>query len=136
MENSKFELTADIIEIMETQTYNKGFKKREFVVETGGKYPQKILFQTVQDKVDMLDSFNIGDTVSISFDIKGREWKDRYFNSLEVWRIIMEKRATDKKFEDDFDIFEDIELFPEKSQNINSQSFTSELDDDDDDLPF
>jgi len=135
MENSKFELTADIIEIMETQTYNKGFKKREFVVETSGKYPQKILFQTVQDKVDMLDSFSIGDTISISFDIKGREWKDRYFNSLEAWRIIMEKRATDKDYEDDSDIFEDSDLFPEKLQNTNIQSFTSELDDDDD-LPF
>lgn len=131
-----YELTADIIEVMETQTFNKGFKKREFVVETAGKYPQKILFQTVQDKVDMLDSFNVGDTVTVSFEVKGREWNGKYFNALEAWRIITEKRAADKEAAADLDPFEDPELFPEKASKPVVE--TEEVDpiSEDDDLPF
>lgn len=133
-----YELTANIIDIMDTQTFNKGFKKREFVVETSGKFPQKILFQTVQDKVDMLDSFNVDDTVTVSFEVKGREWNGKYFNSLEAWRIIAEKRAADKEEEANMDPFDDPELFPEKATKPISRTELEDVpeQDPDDDLPF
>jgi hypothetical protein len=65
-----FELNGIIIEIFPAQTFNKGFRKREFVIESGDKYPQKIVFGLVQDKCDMIDSYGIGDTVSVAFDVK------------------------------------------------------------------
>lgn len=135
---SALELTADIIEIMDTMTFNKGFRKREFVVETGGKYPQKIIFQTVQDKVDMLDSFGIGDTVKISFEVKGREYNGKYYNALEAWRIFGEKRAEEKEAEENIDVFDDPLLFPEKAKKPISKSELEEVPvaDEDDDLPF
>ena len=67
---NKFELTGTIIEIFPAQTFNKGFRKREFVIEVGDKYPQKILFQLVQEKCDMLESYGVGSTVTVSFDVK------------------------------------------------------------------
>lgn len=135
-----FELTGIIIEIFPSQTFNKGFKKREFVIESGDKYPQKIIFGLVQEKCDMIDSYGIGDTVSISFDVKGRDWTDKlgtvkYFNSLEAYRISGQQRATsnnsDQSSQDeDDDIFKSlgIDVGPKKSTTKPQTTF--------DDLPF
>ena len=103
-----FELNGIIIEIFPAQTFNKGFRKREFVIESGDKYPQKIVFGLVQDKCDMIDSYGIGDTVSVAFDVKGRDWTDKsgqtkYFNSLEAYRINGQQRANVSKPASDFD---------------------------------
>jgi len=135
-----FELTGIIIEVFPAQTFNKGFRKREFVIEAGDKYPQKIVFGLVQDKCDMIDSYGVGDTVAVSFDVKGRDWTDKsgqvkYFNSLEAYRINGQQRAStkSKQVEDDDDeIFRSlgIETGPKKS-SAPASSFS-----DDDDLPF
>ena len=139
-----FELTGIIIDVFPAQTFNKGFRKREFVLETGDKYPQKIPFTLVQDKCDMLDSYGVGDTVSVSFDVKGREWQDtrsggtKYFITLEVYRLSGKDRAdvgskSKKQEEDD----EDDEIF--RSLGIETgpaKKSTTKPADNSDDLPF
>lgn len=138
-----FELNGIIIEIFPAQTFNKGFRKREFVIESGDKYPQKIVFGLVQDKCDMIDSYGIGDTVSVAFDVKGRDWTDKsgqtkYFNSLEAYRINGQQRANVNKPASDFDDEDDDEIFRslgiETSTPKKSTSTQSTLTDDD--LPF
>jgi hypothetical protein len=138
-----FELTGIIIEIFPAQTFNKGFRKREFIIETGDKYPQKIAFGLVQDKCDMIDSYGVGDTVAVSFDVKGRDWTDKsgqtkYFNTLEAYRISGQQRAAvkGKQMEEDDD---DDEIF--RSLGIDTTSpkkSTAKVDTSwsDDDLPF
>lgn len=76
------------------------FKKREFVLEldAASRYPQLVLFQLTGDRCAALDEFAAGDTVSVEFSLRGREWQSpkgetRYFNSLEVWSI---ERAGDE----------------------------------------
>ncbi len=72
------------------------FAKREFVIETTeDKYPQKVLFQCTQDRCELLDSVAIGETVTVAFNVRGRDWinpqgETKYFNSLECWKIINE----------------------------------------------
>ena len=36
----------------ETKEFKSGFKKREFVVNTGGEYPQSIKMEVVKDNID------------------------------------------------------------------------------------
>jgi hypothetical protein len=137
-----FELTGIIIEIFPAQTFNKGFRKREFVIETGDKYPQKIVFGLVQDKCDMIDSYGVGDTVAVSFDVKGRDWTDKsgqtkYFNTLEAYRINGQQRAAvkGKPSTDDDD---DDEIFRSLGIDTGPKKSTTKVDKDwsDDDLPF
>lgn len=137
-----FELTGVIIDIFPSQTFNKGFRKREFVIEVGDKYPQKIVFGLVQEKCDMIDSYGIGDTVSVAFDVKGRDWTDKsgqvkYFNTLEAWRINGQERAnvsrSKKSTEDeDEDIFRSLGLI--ESPTPKSKRVADDFSDDD--LPF
>ncbi|MFN3940967.1 MAG: DUF3127 domain-containing protein, partial [Chitinophagales bacterium] len=85
-----------LIEIYNTAEISATFRKREFVIErsesnAGRIFTDYLKFQTIQDKCQLLDSFKIGDTVKISFNIKGTKWeKDgrvSYFNNLDAWRI-------------------------------------------------
>lgn len=83
-----YELTGKIKLIQETQTFNSGFTKREMVVTVEeGKYPQDINLEFVQDRISLLDPLQIGQEVTVTFDIRGREYNGRYFNNLVGWKI-------------------------------------------------
>ena len=83
-----FELSGTVKEIFDEQTFGSGFTKREFVVTTQGeKYPQDIKFECLKDKVKLIEKLNRGDKVSVTFDIRGNEWKGRYFVNLVAWKI-------------------------------------------------
>jgi hypothetical protein len=83
-----YELTGKLKVILEPKTFASGFTVREFVVTVeDGKYPQDIILQVVQDKVSVLDSFKVEDEVAVTFDIRGKEYNDRYFNNLQAWKV-------------------------------------------------
>jgi hypothetical protein len=81
------ETKGTIKTIMQTQQVSDKFKKREFVVTTEGQYPQDVLFQVTQDKCNVLDSFKQGQSVTVAFNLKGRESNGKYYNTLEAWKI-------------------------------------------------
>jgi len=83
-----------IIKVLgETQTFGaNGFRKREVVLTTTEDYPQMLLIEFTQDKVDLLNDFMVGSSVKISINLKGREWVNpqgeaKYFSSLQGWKI-------------------------------------------------
>ena len=87
------ELLGKIKLIGDIKTYgDNGFRKRELVLTTEDQYPQHILIEFVQNNCELLDNFNIGQTVRIGINIRGREWESpdqgiKYFNSIQGWRI-------------------------------------------------
>lgn len=71
---------------------DSGFRKRNLIVVTDEQYPQSILIEFVQDKVDLLDAFKTADSVEVSINLRGREWTNpegvtKYFNSIQGWQI-------------------------------------------------
>lgn len=87
MANS-FELTGTLKVLEDTQTFASGFAKREFVIEVpDGKYPQMVKFETVRDKIDLLNPLAIGDEVKVTFDVRGNEYNGRYYVNLNAWKI-------------------------------------------------
>lgn len=87
------EVQGKIKLIGDTKTFgNNGFRKREVVVTTEEQYPQPLLIEFVQDKTDLLNNFQVGQSVKIGINLKGREWvnpqgETKYFNSIQGWRI-------------------------------------------------
>ena len=87
------EVIGKIKKIDETKTFgSNGFRKREMVITTNEQYPQMILIEFVQDKCDILNSYNVDDEVKVSINLRGREWINPkgeavYFNSVQGWRI-------------------------------------------------
>ena len=79
--------------IGDVQTFGSaGFRKRELVVTTDEQYPQMIMIEFLQDKVDLLNNYKVGQDVKVSINLRGREWintqgEAKYFNSITGWRI-------------------------------------------------
>ena len=63
------------------------FYKREFVVTTAEQYPSDVKFSALKEKSDQLAGLQEGDTVNVKFDVKGREYNDRYYVDLNAWRV-------------------------------------------------
>ncbi len=83
-----FEITGTIKKIFDEQTFGSGFNKREFVLTIeSGKFPQDIKFECVKDKVALVADLKPDAKVKVSFDLRGREWKESYFVNLNAWKI-------------------------------------------------
>ena len=107
---------------------SNGFKKREVVVTTEDQYPQHILVEFVQDKCEILNSFQIGNNVKIGINLRGREWTNpegqvKYFNSIQGWRIDLI----------DDEISQELPPMPPPMPSENIDKNQSE---EEDDLPF
>ena len=122
------ELSGKIKWIDETKTYgSNGFRKREVVITTEEQYPQHILIEFIQDKCDVLNTYQVGQDVKIGINLRGREWvnpegQTKYFNSIQGWRI--------EKIE-----IPDIENKPE-SFTTNTEPPSQDVNEEEDDLPF
>ncbi len=91
-----YELTGKLIAKYDTVQRTETFKTREFAIEKtddiGGRtIVNYAKFQSVQDKTEIIDKVNIGDTVKVYFNIKGSKWekdgKTNYITNLDAWRI-------------------------------------------------
>jgi hypothetical protein len=99
------ELQGKIKLIEETKTYgDNGFRKRGMVITTEEQYPQSIMIEFVQDKVDLIDKYKVGDDVKVGINVGGREWvnpqgETKYFNSISGWRVDAVASSELKPFE-------------------------------------
>lgn len=91
---SSFKLNGTIKKIGDTVQVTDKFKKREVVItDSSTMYPQHVTMQFTQDKCDILNAYNEGQEVEISFNLDGKEYTDKntgeikYFNSLNAWKI-------------------------------------------------
>jgi hypothetical protein len=46
-----------------------------------------ITFELINDKTSLIDAFGVGEEITVSFNLKGREWKEKFFNTLEAWKV-------------------------------------------------
>ncbi|AGC76415.1 uncharacterized protein DUF3127 [Nonlabens dokdonensis] len=87
------EVQGKIKVIGETKSFGaSGFQKRDLVVTTEEQYPQHLNLEFLQDKASLLDAFQVGDSVKVGINLRGREWTSpqnevKYFNSIVGWRI-------------------------------------------------
>lgn len=90
---SDFKVEGVLKHIGDTVVVSEKFSKREFVLTVPhDQYPQHVAFQLTQAKCDNINSYSVGQNVTVSFNLRGREWTSpqgevKYFNTLEAWRI-------------------------------------------------
>lgn len=92
------EVTGKLLVKYETQQVSDKFRKREFVLEleeeiNGNIYKNFAKLQLVQTKCDIIDRYNTGDLLKVSFNIKGNSYVDKrdgqtkYITNLDAWRV-------------------------------------------------
>lgn len=64
------------------------WKTQEFVLETHDQYPRRCCFNVFGE--DRLREFNIqvGEDLTVSFDIDAREYQGRWYNSIRAWKVV------------------------------------------------
>ena len=101
---------------------------QDFVIETHEQYPKRCVFGVFGE--DRLREFNInvGDELTVSFDIDAHEYNGRWCNSLRAWRVqrASDAVAVDKTtvfipfaFSDKLNLFDDVVLPDEDGPDIN-----------------
>ena len=83
------EFTGKIIAILQprggvSKASGNEWKAQEYVIEDHGQYPRKMCFDVFG--ADKIEQFNIqmGEELTVSFDIDARQWQDRWFNSIRM----------------------------------------------------
>ena len=98
-----YELVGKLTAKYDTVQRTESFKTREFVIEKSEEINARIItnyakFQCVQDKTALIDRYNVGDELKVSFNIKGTKWvkdgEENYITNLDAWRIEAVKVGT------------------------------------------
>ncbi len=87
-----YEITGIIEEIFQTQTFESGFTKREFVLKvTENDYDNFIKFELIKDKVTFLDRIQKGSEVTVKFSLGGNKYekdgKINYYTNARAFYI-------------------------------------------------
>lgn len=96
--SKSYEAQGHIHSIGQTTEYGKnGFTKREFVIKLSGEgqnsaYPNYVALELIKDKCSLMDSYAIGDEITVQFNLSGRLWNgngqgERCFTSLQAWKV-------------------------------------------------
>lgn len=103
------------------------FQKQTLILEfEQGEFTNIIKIDFLGDKVSLLNGFNVGQSLKVYFNIKAKEWNERYFNNVTAWRI--EEKADTNGHQTSG--FGDVKVVDKASKDdLNSSPF-------DDNLPF
>lgn len=86
--SDQYTAKGTIKHIGETQQVTEKFKNRLVVLTLPDeKFPQDVPFEFSQNNVSKLDTFNVGDEATVTFNLRGREFKDKFYSSLSGWKI-------------------------------------------------
>ena len=85
------EITGKIIAVLPTRsgTSAKGtqWSSQTAVIETHEQYPKRVAFDVLGDKITEFN-LQVGEEVTVSFDINAREFNGKWWNSVNAWKVV------------------------------------------------
>ena len=98
----------------------KDWQKQEFVIETDDQYPKQVCFTLFNDKISLLQSFEVGTDVNVAFSVESREFNGRWYHNINAWRIDSLSPEAPGEFPPDFSAGD---IPPEPADNNNDLPF-------------
>ena len=87
-----FEIGGKIIAVLDKRngistSTNTPWSVQQYVIETHEQYPKKLCFDVFGE--DKINQFNIqiGEELTVYFDINAREYQGRWYNSFRAWKV-------------------------------------------------
>ena len=85
------EITGKIIAVLPTKsgTSARGtqWSSQTAVIETHEQYPKRVAFDVLGDRIAEFN-LQVGEEVTVSFDINAREFNGKWFNSVNAWNVV------------------------------------------------
>lgn len=90
------EIKGKIIKILPIESgvsNGKEWKKISFIIDTGEKYNNLIVFEIFgAEKVDNFQKYNkLDQEVEVSFNVDCKEWNEKWFTKLSAWKVFSDK---------------------------------------------
>jgi hypothetical protein len=87
-----------VYKINPTKEISDKFAFKTIILKTDGDYPQFILIQFSNKNIDKLDNITTGSTVVVSYNLRGRIYKDKQgdetaFVTIEGWQVKTENKT-------------------------------------------
>ena len=83
------EISGKVISLQPEQTgngRNGAWRKRDFILETNGKYPKKVCISVWGEKIDQFN-LNEGQTVTASVEVESREYNGKWYTDVKAWKV-------------------------------------------------
>ncbi|REL38717.1 DUF3127 domain-containing protein [Rhodohalobacter sp. SW132] len=77
---------VDILDVQSGESKNGPWKKRDFILETPGKYPRKVCVTQWGEQIDQT-SLEAGEEITAFIDIQSREYNGRWYTDVKAWKI-------------------------------------------------
>lgn len=87
-------ITGTVKKIKEVETFANDFTKQQIVVSTDEQYPQDLPIDFIKDKISKLNGINLGDKVEVKINIRGSEYQEKYYSSLNGWYLKLIEKAS------------------------------------------
>ncbi|NOT37160.1 MAG: DUF3127 domain-containing protein [Saprospiraceae bacterium] len=116
-----FNISGKLHKKFDIESKTANFQTREFVIQTQEQYPQFVKFQLVQDRCGAIDAYQDGELINVFFDLRGREWQEKYFTNLQAWKI--EKAADQASAPAGDSLVSSSEQFASSSENFDDLPF-------------
>jgi len=84
------EITGTIKVLGNSEKVSDKLTKMQIVLTTDEQYPQDLAIEFLNDKIDTLKNFKVGDKVVIGINLRGREYNGKYYNNIVGWRVAAE----------------------------------------------
>lgn len=85
------EISGQIIAVLPTRsgTSAKGtaWSSQTAVIETREQYPKKVAFDVMGEKIAQFN-LQVGENVTVSYDIDAHEYSGKWFNSVRAWNVV------------------------------------------------
>ena len=94
-------MTGEVVNVGDVETFKNDFTKRTLVINVGGKWPQEIKFSLIKDRCELADGLSEGDEVTLSYNIRGNQYKDKWYVDLECWKLEEGQKKKEEPVEDD-----------------------------------
>ncbi|MCH7401562.1 DUF3127 domain-containing protein [Belliella kenyensis] len=90
------EINGKIVQILPEQSgngRNGTWRKKDYILETGGNYPKKVALTVWGDKIDQ---FNLqqGEDVNVGIEIESREYNGRWYTDVKAWKVDKQGAST------------------------------------------
>ena len=93
------ELTGKIIAVLDKRTgvsnaTGSVWSVQQYVIETHEQYPKRMCFDVFGEERINQFAIQIGEEVTVSFDLDAREYQGRWYNSIRAWKVERVKPET------------------------------------------
>ncbi len=87
------DLTGKVIAIMEarsgvSQRTGNPWMMQDYVIEIPGNFPRRMVFNVFGEEKIKQYNIQVGEEITVQFDIDAREYNGRWFNDIRAWNVM------------------------------------------------